>query len=149
MTRTRDVIMKGLRPRPKSSSWPPRAATTGRKSAIIEHAWPNWKRSTGRQMLSSFIGIGRRRCACSLSRLCDLLVHIFKELGKAFVQLLHEHVRQRILLIGAKACQCSGHDLSPGLICQARFLIELINDFLVEVYRDILSVHPPENEKMA
>jgi len=100
-------------------------------------------------MPSSFIGIGRMRCGYSLSQLCDLLVHIFIEPGKAFVQLLHEHVWQRILLIGAKACQCSGHDLSPGLVCQARFLIELINDFLVEVYRDILSVHPPENEKMA
>lgn len=98
-------------------------------------------------MLSSFIGIGRRRWGCSLSRLCDLSVHIFIELGKAFVQLLKEHVLQLILLMAAKTCQCSGHDLSPGLVCQARFVIELINDFLVEVYRDILTVHCPENEK--
>ena len=100
-------------------------------------------------MLSSFIGIGRRRWGCSLSRLCDLSVHIFIELSKAFVQLLQEHLLQRILLMAAKTCQCSGHDLSPGLICQARFIIELINDFLVEVYRDILAIHHLENKKMA
>jgi len=100
-------------------------------------------------MPSSFISIGRMRCGYSLSQLCDLPVHIFIEPGKAFVQLLQDHVRQHILLIAAKACQCSGYDLSPGLVCQARFLIELINDLLVEVYRDILSVHPPENEKIA
>lgn len=98
-------------------------------------------------MLSSFIGTGRRGWGCSLSRLCDLSVHIFIELSKAFVQLLLEHLLQRILLIAAKTCQCSGHDLSPGLICQTRFVIKPINEFFVEIYRDILATHRLENEK--
>ena len=114
MARTRDSIMKDLRSAQKQLL---AAKARGNREKVSHHQarLAELERSAGRQMPSSFIGIGRMRCGYSLSQLCDLLVHIFIEPGKAFVQLLHEHVRQRILLIGAKACQCSGHDLSPGI----------------------------------